>query len=177
MSADDTNDRKRAEDANDKKGLVDEVQTISRNYEELKGQFDAATKSLKIEIEKTHAAIESLDKHFKNNNTRIAWRHVNDLHAPDRNREQIYKFEVDFAPNQPLSGRPEHLQVLVAGFSYIRQEHDVSHLHGWTRNVKLQGTKVTGEYCFNLSDNDNNSVVDNRSSLRLLVIAMIEPVK
>lgn len=162
----------------DNKELRDALKELADQHEQLKSEYGATKKALESEISKTNQALTKLDAFIASNNTRIAWRRVEGLQAPDRNRERIYPFAVDFAPDQPISGQPQDLQVVIAGFSYIRGEHDVSHLHGWTQNVRLEGTRVVGEYCYNLSDNDNNSVVNEpRSTLRLLVIAKIKPVQ
>ena len=132
------------------------------------------------------AIIQFLEK----NNTRIGWRKVDKqtptsgvypgplrglkYTLPDNaqrgDRFRWGKFEVDFAPDVPMV--PE---VCVSGIACARDEHNVSNFYADTRNVTVSGTKVTGEYRFNLSDHDNNSSYTNDTKVTFFVIAKLNP--
>ena len=184
-----------AEEVRKRERLEESVSQLRKDHGRLQKVVDDLSTRVETNAKTFDLALKNMASYFSKNNTRISWRVV-ELQTPTagvinvpfagaRNvpnnfikgdRHKWGTFEVDFAPDQPLSGDVKDLCVVISGVTCTRDEHNVSDFLAETRNVRLVGTKVTGEYRFNLSDHDNNSS-HAWTRLWLLVIAKIQPTK
>ena len=151
----------------DAKNLNVKLTELSTTLDSYKQDAKEKLPALKSEIAAAQRALGDYQKLAKDvaevRRNQFAWRATE---VPYTRRDETKTFEVDFAPNVP---DPDKVKVVIGGIFLERPEHDVSVFRAQVQNVKVDGTKVTGEYRCTLSDTDMNG--PSGGSLTLSVFA------
>jgi hypothetical protein len=108
-----------------------------------------------------------LSTRLDNNLVRIGWRSTGiDGSTKTTPRDNFSPFEVEFSPDVPVE-----VIAVNGGMGLNRGQHSVSHLFAEFQHVRIEGTKVKGDYKWNLSDDDWN---DGGGWINIVVLAKLK---